>query len=60
MDFFSMWVDDPIVFAFTILIVLTGIFAAYMKYNFMKNIKKQKKVKNNKQQSLKTVFSDER
>ncbi len=60
MDFFSMLVNDPVVFAFTIMIVLTGIFAAYMKYYFIKNIKIRKKLEKDKQHSLKTAFSDDR
>ncbi len=53
MDFFSMQVDDPVIFAFTIIIILIGIFAACMKYYFIKNIKNREKVEKRKQQSLK-------
>jgi len=60
MDFFSMLVNDPVVFAFTIMIVSTGIFAAYMKYYFIKKIKNREKVEKDKQQSLKTALSHER
>lgn len=60
MDFFSVLTNDPVVFAFTIMIVLTALFAAYMKYYFIKNIKNQEKAEKHKQQVIETELSDER
>ena len=60
MDFFSILMNDPVVFAFTFMIVFTALFAGYMKYYFIKNIKNQEKAEKHQQQIMKTEFSDER